>query len=145
MEPRSPSRPSPRLGSTTITSPISTRSGSPTERSDRWSSDRGWTSGRGGHPMDRPSPFVPPSAWSIGSPIAGSLVSRDGGAPRDVGRQLGAGFLDGPYQYAWAPDGKTLYFTGADTLSTSIFAIEAGSGAARRVTNRPAQRAALSI
>ena len=74
-----------------------------------------------------------------------AFVASNGGAPRDVGRALGGGFLDGPYQYAWSPDGRSLIFTAADSLSTAIFATDAATGQLRRLTGTRAQRAALSV
>lgn len=53
-----------------------------------------------------------------------ALTSPSGGEPRDIGRSLEAGYLDGPYQYAWSSDGRTLYFTAAESLATAIFAID---------------------
>lgn len=74
-----------------------------------------------------------------------ALVSPDGGAPRDLVEAFDGGFLDGPYQYAWSPDGRTLFFTGADSLSTAIFAVEARSGRTRRLTGSGGQRSVLSV
>jgi dipeptidyl aminopeptidase/acylaminoacyl peptidase len=74
-----------------------------------------------------------------------AFVAATGGAPRDLGRSFAGGFLDGPYQYAWSSDSRSLFFTGADSLSTSIFSIDVASGRSRRVTDTRAQRSGLSV
>jgi dipeptidyl aminopeptidase/acylaminoacyl peptidase len=74
-----------------------------------------------------------------------SLVSPEGGTPRDVGKAFAGGFLDGPYQYAWSADSRTLLFTGAEPLATAIFAVDARSGRTRRLTGTGGQRSGLSV
>jgi len=74
-----------------------------------------------------------------------ALVSPEGGVPQDVGKTFAGGFLDGPYQYAWSPDSRTLFFTGAESLATAIFALDARSGLTRRLTAHGGQRSGLSV
>lgn len=74
-----------------------------------------------------------------------SLVDPRGGAPRDVGRVFEGGFLDGPYTYGWSRDGRTVLFLGADSLGTSLFALDARQGTLRQLSDTPAKRAQLSV
>jgi dipeptidyl aminopeptidase/acylaminoacyl peptidase len=74
-----------------------------------------------------------------------SLVGARGGAPRDVGRHFEGGFLDGPYTYAWTFDGRAVLFLGADSLGTTLFALDAARGTTRRVSRGQAKRSQLSV
>jgi dipeptidyl aminopeptidase/acylaminoacyl peptidase len=74
-----------------------------------------------------------------------SVVSARGGAPRDVGRGFEGGFLDGPYTYCWTRDGRTVLFLGADSLGTTLFALDVARGITRRLSRGQAKRAQLSV
>jgi dipeptidyl aminopeptidase/acylaminoacyl peptidase len=77
------------------------------------------------------------------------LVSADGGAPRQL--TFGARNNDGPL--SWAPDGRTLVFSGnrnanweREPFDTEVYALDVDSGAVRTLTDRrgPDEQPAVS-
>jgi dipeptidyl aminopeptidase/acylaminoacyl peptidase len=73
------------------------------------------------------------------------IVAATGGPPSDAGRAFDGGFLDGPYAYAWDPDGAAVFFTGAAPEGTAIFALAVPDGTLERFTPGPGKWALLSI
>ncbi len=70
------------------------------------------------------------------------LVSADGGAPRNLTKDF---FESAGAGLAWAPDGKTLYFSSGVGMYTHIFSVSSDGGKATRITRENRNHGAFDV